>query len=566
MAALAALAGCSASQVPGRNDDDDDDDETDGPVRKVDDWQYQPGGDGGGGGGGGNVSATKAQSAAADGAGFAVGGAKDVNNFRQNVEEGYLPLPTDVSHEGLFYDYRFDTAAADSCSTLFCPTYATATTADPLSGETERYMTVGLNSNLAPEEVERPPLNLVVVLDVSGSMSAGFGEYYYDRAGNRQAVENPEQPKIDVAREALADLTRQLRPEDRLGIVTSQSTSQVAKPTRLVEETDMAAIRGHFEELQADGGTNLSAGLSAAVDLLSEYDPDPAERETRAMVLTDAMPNLGETSEGGLRSTLTEQAEQYRHVTFVGVGVDFNTEIVDAITEIRGANYYSVRSPEQFERRLGEEFTYMVTPMVFDLSVEVEGSLDLERVYGTTAAEEATGQVLYARTLFPSPTSEAGTKGGVVLAKVRRTGSGPVELTAEWEDRTGESGRTSTRVTFPAGEPERFGSSAVRKAVLLSRYADLLRSWAIDERERDGEPRTAGVRVPERDLGEWERQSTDLRVSSDYRERFDRFADHFESETAALGDDALSRELEILETLATYGSEPALDEGLAVGE
>jgi Ca-activated chloride channel family protein len=459
MAALAALAGCSASQTPSGTDDDDGD-EPDDPVRKVDDWQYEPGGGAGGsgGGGGGNVSASGSKAGrATNDAGLAVGGAKDVNNFRQNVEEGYLPLPTDVSYEGLFYDYRFDTAAGDSCSTLFCPTYATATTADPLSGETERYVTVGLNSNLAPEEIERPPLNLVVVLDVSGSMSAGFGEYYYDRAGNRREVESPEQPKIDVAREALADLTRQLRPEDRLGIVTYQSTSQVAKPIRLVEETDMAAIRGHFEELQADGGTNLSAGLDDAVDLLSEYDPDPAERETRTVVLTDAMPNLGETSEGGLRSTLGTQAEQYRHVTFVGVGVDFNTEIVDAVTEIRGANYYSVRSPEQFERRLGEEFTYMVTPMVFDLSVEVNGPLDLERVYDTTAAEEATGQVLYARTLFPSPTSEEGTKGGVILAKVRRTGSGPVELTAEWEDRTGESGRTSTRVTFPRAAPNGSG-------------------------------------------------------------------------------------------------------------
>jgi len=454
VAALAALAGCSASQTPGGTDDEPDD-----PVRKVDDWQYEPGGGAGGsgGGGGGNVSASGPKGRATNDAGLAVGGAKDVDNFRQNVEEGYLPLPTDVSYEGLFYDYRFDTAAGDSCSTLFCPTYATATTADPLSGETEQYMTVGLNSNLAPEEIERPPLNLVVVLDVSGSMSAGFGEYYYDRAGNRWEVESPEQPKIDVAREALADLTRQLRPEDRLGIVTYQSTSQVAKPIRLVEETDMAAIRGHFEELQADGGTNLSAGLDNAVDLLSEHDPDPAERETRTVVLTDAMPNLGETSEGGLRSTLETQAERYRHVTFVGVGVDFNTEIVDAITEIRGANYYSVRSPEQFERRLGEEFTYMVTPMVFDLSVEVDGPLELQRVYGTTAAEEATGQVLYARTLFPSPTSEEGIKGGVILAKVRRTGSGSVELTAEWEDRTGESGRTSTRVTFPRAAPNGSG-------------------------------------------------------------------------------------------------------------
>ncbi|CAF4104239.1 unnamed protein product, partial [Rotaria sordida] len=41
--------------------------------------------------------------------GFAVGGAKDVNNFRENIQNNYLPSITDLSYEGLFNDYFFDT-------------------------------------------------------------------------------------------------------------------------------------------------------------------------------------------------------------------------------------------------------------------------------------------------------------------------------------------------------------------------------------------------------------------------------------------------------------------------
>ncbi|CAF4793192.1 unnamed protein product, partial [Rotaria sp. Silwood1] len=41
--------------------------------------------------------------------GFAVGGAKDVNNFRENIQNNYIPVVTDISYEGLFNDYFFDT-------------------------------------------------------------------------------------------------------------------------------------------------------------------------------------------------------------------------------------------------------------------------------------------------------------------------------------------------------------------------------------------------------------------------------------------------------------------------
>jgi Ca-activated chloride channel family protein len=570
LAAALAVAGCTGDSSSTGTDGPGTDPGTTpgGSGELIDDWQYDPSRGTTttpGGGGGGNVSATVThqQSYSADAAqesadvGFAAGGAKDVNNFRQNVEEDYLPLPTDVAYEGLFYDYYFDTGESGRCQSLFCPSYSTAVSTDPLSGETERYLTVGLNSGI--EDFERKDLNLVVVLDISGSMSSGFGQYYYDQFGNKKEVEEPDRPKMDVATEAVADMTRQLRPADRFGVVLFDDQSHVAKPVRSVERTDMDAIRDHLTEVQADGGTYMAAGLRSGTELLSEYaDDDPRERETRIVFVTDAMPNIGERSEDGLRGTLADNAEDGIYTTFVGVGVDFNTEIVDAITEIRGSNYYSVKSPEQFEKRLVDEFEYMVTPLVFDLSVELEGSgYEIKTVYGSTAADESTGEVLRANTLFPSPKREGETRGGVILAKVTRVeDGGRLRLRASWEDRVGSPGSTSTTVEFVADRPEAFDNAGIRKAVLLTRYADLIKNWTIDERERGGEPKTDGIRVPpETGLGKWERQSTDLQVSTEYRRRFEEFAAHFESEMAAVGDDELEQELEILRLLADYGSE-----------
>ena len=64
--------------------------------------------------------------------GLLVGDAKDINNFRQNIKNGYLPQKSDVTIEGIFYDY-FDTSENEDsngnanitpCSYLFCPSYS----------------------------------------------------------------------------------------------------------------------------------------------------------------------------------------------------------------------------------------------------------------------------------------------------------------------------------------------------------------------------------------------------------------------------------------------------------
>jgi len=576
-----ALAGCSARTGPGNDPDTDDpgtdenspDDDTPDSTptgERVDDWQYDPTTPTNGGTNT-QTAAAMATAQAGGSIGLAAGGAKGVANYRRNIEEGYLPIPTDLSYEGLFYDYYFDTGDPGSCSALFCPAYSTAITADPLGGERERYLTVGLNSGLAKSEFERKTLNLVVVLDISGSMSSSFSEYYYDRFGNRQEREGDgDRPKIDVAAESIAALTTHLRPDDRFGVVLFNDDSHLAKPMRTVGETDMAAIREHLRELEADGGTNLSAGIEEATGMLEEYaDADRTAYETRMVTMTDAMPNIGERSESGLQGRLRSNAEQGVYTTFLGVGVDFNTELIDAITAIEGSNYYSVHSEEGFRERLDQGFEYMVTPLAFDVSLELDAEgYDIETVYGSTAAGEATGEITHVNTLFPSPTREGKAKGGIVLVKLARTGDdADLSLSASWEDRTGEATETTTEITFPDREPEYFANTGIRKGVLLARYADLMKSWMVYERteaNRDeatesgaGETVTAtpggGIEEPpETELGQWERESTDLAVSPRYRERFESFVPHFESEMDALGDETLAQELEILRTLAEY--------------
>ncbi|WP_290817625.1 VWA domain-containing protein [Halovivax sp.] len=576
------LAGCTSVPRPDRSSDDE----------LVDDWQYEPDGDDGGsfappvqfGGTDGavdedvaDVADDAAMAAESDEAiGLAAGGAADVSTFRRNVAEGYLPIPETIAYEGLFHEYYFDTGGDGSCDSLFCPTYTPATSPDPLSGDRERYLSVGLDSGLAQSEFERPPLNLVVVLDVSGSMSASFddyyygqygGRYYYDEHGNKQELEEEnDRPKMEVAKEALVTLTRHLRPEDRLGIVLFESEAHVAKPLRAVETTDMDAIRGHIrEDVQAGGGTNISAAMAAAEDLVDEYDDlRQDEYETRSIMLTDAQINWGETDADELRSSLEANAESDHHTSVVGIGVDFNADLIDQLTSVKGANYYSVYTESEFERRMDEQFEYMVTPLVYDLSLELHAEdAEIVRVYGSGADDSADGELMHVHTLFPSPREDGEAKGGVVLVQVDAAAAEDLELEASWETRYGESESSTETVSFPPGD-EVYGNDAVRKATLLARYGDLLKRWSVHERAAAGEDAARDEIDPaDRDVdaddpieppvtetaSEWELQSHPLSVSEPYDERFRALRKHLADEMDAVGDETLTREVELIDDI-----------------
>ena len=155
--------------------------------------------------------------------GFSTGGAKDINNFRENIKNGYFPIATDITYNGLFYDYYFDTGKKTESEYLFSPSYSCSISKDPISFKNEYYITVGLNSNIKQSDFQRKKINLIVLLDISGSMISTFDSYYYDQLSldkkNISKSDDDKKSKMEIANESVNILIDQLKADDRLGIV-----------------------------------------------------------------------------------------------------------------------------------------------------------------------------------------------------------------------------------------------------------------------------------------------------------------------------------------------------------
>ncbi len=513
--------------------------------------------------------APAADALARENLGFAVGGANDVGNFRENIENDFLPLFTDITYEGLFYDYFFETGLNAPCDSLFCPSYTQAVSLDPFSKRVERYLAVGLNSGIKASDFARKQLNLTIVLDVSGSMNAPFNRFYYDRSGVQQELEGEERNllKMDVAIEAVTALMDHLQPEDRIGIVTFNSESRVVQALTKVANLDLDAVRQKVIRLRAFSGTNMSAGMRSATrqyDALMEADP--AVSENRIIFVTDAMPNQGETTRSGLFGMIERNAAKKLYSTVIGVGVDFNTNLIENITKNRGANYHSVHSPAQFIEQMDENFDFMVTPLVFDLRLSLRGDgWSIDRVYGSPEADEATGEIVRVNTLFPSKSEEGETRGGLMLIKLSRNPGAEnqtLTLAAQYENRVGETFSIESEIELRSPDAVHHDNRGIRKGILLTRFANLMKEWILDERMSYHDERPIlrplilpewGIPIPppwpDVSLGQWERRSMALYVSPKYRQRMTQFAEHVAAEMGEIGDETLQQELDVLKRL-----------------
>ena len=209
-----------------------------------------------------------------------------------------------------------------------------------------------------------------------------------------------------------------LDSDDNLGIVFFNNTAHLVKSLESVNGTDMDRLKANIMDIHAVGGTNMHAGMLMGTSLFGNTTDG---YENRIIYLTDAMPNIGETSHGGLAHMASENAKNGIHTTFIGVGVDFNTELVEHITKIQGANYYSVHSASEFHTRMVDEFELMVTPLVFDLELALEADgYNIDTVYGSPEADQSTGEIMKVSTLFPSRVEDGQTRGGIILLKLER--------------------------------------------------------------------------------------------------------------------------------------------------
>lgn len=509
--------------------------------------------------------------------GFAVGGAKDTGSFTQNLEEGYLPKYDSITYEGLFYDYYFDTGIGTGlCDTLFCPSFTKAITRDLYSGETDYYLNIGLNSGLTEENFQRKKLNLVLVVDISGSMGSRFNKYYYDSDHRKQSEDSGNKTKMQIANESIVAMMQHLADDDRFGVILFDTHAYRAKPLRLVRHTDMKAIAGHILDLKHQGGTNWRAGYDEGLKLFDSFKAslmDPSVYENRIIFITDAMPNVGELSKKGLFGMVRDAAQHGIFTSFIGVGIDFNADLVEQVTKTRGANYFSVHSAAEFKKRLADEFDFMVTPLVFDLELQVSSKdFAIEGVFGSPEANLATGEVMKINTLFPSSTEDEQVKGGVILVKLKKSsqGNGQIALKLHYKDRQGKQFKVADKVDFGKDRPG-FDNNGVRKAVLLTEYVSLIKNWLLDAHKGCNDQLKRPIVLPLPRYGlvnpltrpemqllpTWERKSCKLDISPGYRNFFTLFSKHFKSEMQVIGDKTLEKELKVLMKLSDVATESA---------
>jgi Ca-activated chloride channel family protein len=349
---------------------------------------------------------------------------------RDIIESGGIPSREQYSAEGLFseHDLSID---GEPCAALLCPRVAMAQVQTIGTSEPELLAQLGFATHLSPENFERENLDLVVAVDISGSMA---GE------------------KLGATRQALRSLVDQLHASDRLGIVAFDDRVSVRAELTTVDEAGREALLRRIEALEANGGTWIEGGLQAALEMA---DAEPAEDGVakRVMILTDAQPNIGATDPESFLGLARTYAHRDIGLTSFGIGLDLGAELTSELAKIRGGNSFTLSSREAIERVFETDFDYMVTPVAYDLDVDVLPSAELAIGDSFGAPTDPAGEVRFgASTLFLS--SRGGGMGIKLVAASpdeEPLPGGEVAMSLSYEDATSGEQLTDEVVTAFAG-------------------------------------------------------------------------------------------------------------------
>jgi len=470
-------------------------------------------------------------------------GAKGVHSFSNSLNIGKLPSPSSIEHEGLFYDYYWETL--EEKEKHFKANFSSAVSKDPFSGFPEYYIAMGMTGKLDGEGLYkhggRPALNLVIVLDISGSMNSGFGN------GDKQS-------KLEVAKQSILALLERLNDKDSFSLILFDDQAKVTQELKPWKDINSGELKSKIMNTKTRGGTNIEKGMKAAADQYKNIGQ--SNNANRVIFLTDMNPNMGSTDEGALLKIVKSLATEKIYTTFIGIGIDFNTALVSTITKIRGSNYFAVKSARDFKKQMNEEFDYMVTVDVFDVSIEFDGEVNgwnVERVYGSPGFEiPVKGRLTFMDSCFPSvKESSTMTKGGIVVIKLKKTSeksASEIKLKVSYTDADGTKYKDSESVKMPENSQEYYETKSIRKAILLVRYVNFMKQFLYDMNAGSKVPTVgdSGIPIPAPNHKDKNNVSDKKDLEEPYKQVFQKFMSHFEHEMDVIEDKILDKELKQL--------------------
>jgi Ca-activated chloride channel homolog len=211
----------------------------------------------------------------------------------------------------------------------------------------ELHVALALRAGTPPGLPPVQPTDALVVLDVSGSM---MGQ------------------KLDYAKQALHQLIDRLSPQDRFALVTYDSEARLVTPLGTV--ADKTRLHRTVDGLQVLGGTNMSAGLELALDQLSRRER--AGRTARVLLLSDGHANEGDSSEAGLISRARKVVAQDDVLSAIGIGDDFNEDLMTALAERGAGNFYYLSQVGMLGRYFDAELRAASQTVASALELEFE--------------------------------------------------------------------------------------------------------------------------------------------------------------------------------------------------
>ncbi len=262
---------------------------------------------------------------------------------RRHLLEGQLPATETVRAEEFinYFKYSYPEPAAGEG-----PFSVTLEGGPSHFGQDLQLLRIGLKAREVPIE-QRLPVNLVFLVDVSGSMGGP------DRIG--------------LVKYALGHLVRKLQPTDTLGIVVYAGADAVLlEPTAV---SDKAKILDAIEQLGAGGSTAGEAGIRRAYELAERAKR--ADGVNRVVLCTDGDFNVGATGDA-LISLIESFRDRGIFLTTLGFGMgNYQDNQLEQLADHGNGNYAYVDSPNEALRVLGENLVGTLQVVAKDVKVQV---------------------------------------------------------------------------------------------------------------------------------------------------------------------------------------------------
>ncbi|WP_317056617.1 vWA domain-containing protein [Roseovarius rhodophyticola] len=263
---------------------------------------------------------------------------------RSSLMAGQVPPKDAVRIEEMVNYFPYDYAAPEG-DAPFQPTVTV--TGTPWNADTQlvHIAIQGENKSLT----ERPPLNLVFLIDTSGSMNAPA--------------------KLPLLKQSLALMLPELTERDSVAIVTyAGSAGQVLEPT---PATDRTRILEALDRLDAGGSTAGQAGLQQAY-AVAESMAEEGE-VTRVLLATDGDFNVGLSDPEALKDFIADKRESGTYLSVLGFGRgNLDDATMQALAQNGNGQAAYIDTLSEAQKVLVDQLSGALYPIANDVKIQVE--------------------------------------------------------------------------------------------------------------------------------------------------------------------------------------------------